>query len=438
MDAIKDFIKTAIVETSDNIHGVGYGLKNTKDSYTDQLCIVYSVSKKLPLEKVNPEDIIPKTVTIDGIEYLTDVIERPQAQLVSCYNYNTSPPPPQVLTNRTQQRPISGGLIIGNPLEWSQPTANTLNYDWGTLGFVAIDNIDNSVVGVTNNHVIIESGFFDSEINPSLGTYNIIDSKTFNNPPNYILKGTISPRILQFSLLYINEIQYVSFGLNSSKIGQPKRYYPFSEVNSNTIDVALMTLDQNVVNFSSTGINGLEGTIGLDFATTEDLDSLIPGISIIKSSGARTGVKDVDCLVVVDQIFQSVYVNNVKNQGVNKTILFEDVISIRNLDLSNYPIDGGDSGSAVLINVNGVDKIAGLVYAGSPSFGYFCRIDNIASAMNISPWTDPNQTVTYTSSAKDISKFFRPLSDDRVSIQYNNKTYWKVGTTFTAIDNLEI
>lgn len=438
MEAIKQFIQNAIIETSDNVHSVGYGLKQTKDTYTDQLCIVYTVSKKLPSDQIKPDEIIPKTVTIDGVKYPTDVIQREQAKFVPCYSYDSVPPPNEVLTNRTQQRPISGGLIIGNPLEWSQPSPNSLSYNWGTLGFVAIDNTDNSVVGVTNNHVIIESGFFDSEIDPSLGTYNIIDSKTFNNPPNYILTGIVKPRVLQFSLVYFGGNQYISFDLDASKIGQPKRYYPFSGINSNLIDTALMTLDENVVDFSSTAFNGLDGTVGLDFATTAELNSLIPGGSIIKSSGARTGVKNTDCLVVIDQLFQSLLVSGVKNQGIEQTILFDDAISIRNSDLSDHPIDGGDSGSAVIINVNGVDKIAGLVYAGGTNIGYFCRIDHIASTMNISPWTNPNQTVRYTPSLQNISTFVRPLNDNRVSIQYNNKTYWQVGTTLTTSGDLQI
>ena len=55
-----------------------------------------------------------------------------------------------------------------------------------------------------------------------------------------------------------------------------------------------------------------------------------------------------------------------------------------------------------------------------------CRIDRIASILNISAWD--GTTKAYTDPSQDaISTIVRPANDTRQSITYNGKTYYQAG-----------
>jgi hypothetical protein len=49
----------------ENVVGVGIGMKQVKGEWTDMPSIVVMVSKKMPLEKLDEEDIIPSE--LDGV-----------------------------------------------------------------------------------------------------------------------------------------------------------------------------------------------------------------------------------------------------------------------------------------------------------------------------------------------------------------------------------
>ena len=306
----------------------------------------------------------------------------------------------------------------------------------GTLGLIAVDNLDNTLVGLTNNHVIIEDAFIASD-RSNYGdsvVYNIIDNKTFDNPLNYIFTGSISPRILQFGLVYVGSSVSINFNLNRDNIGKPKRYYPISTTGSNYIDAAVLTIhNSDIANFSSTSQTGLSGTIGMPFASTEEIDSLVANNVDLYSSGATTGPKGENCKLFAISSGITTKVGPFKKQGFDTDVYFSDIIAFVNRDFSNYPIDEGDSGSCVYANINGVNKVVGLAFAGSQQYGLMFRIDRIASMLNIRAWD--GSTVNYTLSSQQPSRFVSLASDDRPSISYNGKTYWQVGLV-SSIDPL--
>jgi hypothetical protein len=439
MENLNEHINKIYEETGDNIHSVSYGYKFKDNIQTDELAIVYYVNKKIPKDEIFESELIPKFINVDGIDYKTDVIETENFKLISCFNYNSLPPPQEVANNRTIHRPISGGLIIANPLLWTQPSVNKFNVNFGTLGLIAVDNIDNSLVGLTNNHVIIEDSFINSNRSNYAGSviFNITDSKTFNNPPNYVLTGTISPRILQFGIVYVGSSQSVNFNLNRDNIGLPKRYYPLSTDGTNYIDAAILTIhDSSIADFSSTSQFGLSGTLGMPFATTSEINSLLSIDADLYSSGARTGVKGENCKMRVLSLYVNAKTGPYNKQGLETDVVISDVIVFANRDGSDYPIDGGDSGSCVFANINGVNKIIGLAFAGNSTYGLICRIDRIANLLNIRAWD--GSTVNYTLSSTKPSSFVTLASDDRPTITYNNKTYWQVGLVDTIETPLSI
>ena len=98
-----------------------------------------------------------------------------------------------------------------------------------------------------------------------------------------------------------------------------------------------------------------------------------------------------------------------------------------------YPINSGDSGSALLANINGTVKIIGLCFAGSDlgepddymRIARACRIDRVAEELNIEAFT--GQTVNYSNKNNPQIHYesgFSSLS----AVTINGKKYYQVGT----------
>ncbi|KEI14937.1 trypsin-like serine protease [Clostridium novyi] len=130
-----------------NVVGIGCGYKIKNGFYTNQLCIKVFVAKKLPLNQLNTNDIIPSIYK--GIP--TDIKET---------GYFTA----HSLTQKI--RPTPGGYVISNEY-------NT-NYS-GTLGCLVTDNKDLFVL--SNNHVLAMLN------QASIGTKIIEPSREFGGDP---------------------------------------------------------------------------------------------------------------------------------------------------------------------------------------------------------------------------------------------------------------
>jgi hypothetical protein len=125
--------------TPENIVAVGYGRKFKDGVMTSDMSIVFGVTEKKPLSEIPSSELIPSEIEVDGENLLTDVVEwQIPKLLVDCpasfYTWQTVPPP-----NRGLIRPIVGGISITN--------FTSLSGYAGTLGFVAVDNQTNSLVG---------------------------------------------------------------------------------------------------------------------------------------------------------------------------------------------------------------------------------------------------------------------------------------------------
>lgn len=153
-DAFKEELQRLYDTTPENICGVAHGVKTTDGKNTDTVSIIFYVTEKKPEAELPADEVLPKTITIDGVEYPTDVrVVEEHAFLSVCYD-------PRDQTNleiaRLQGQAPTGALI---PMRGGQeimmfPVESGGSV--GTLGFFAIDNLDNRVVGVTNTHVVIE------------------------------------------------------------------------------------------------------------------------------------------------------------------------------------------------------------------------------------------------------------------------------------------
>lgn len=427
IDRIKEVTAELNRTTAENIVAVGYGYKQINDKTLNERCISFTVTKKLPLSEIPENERIPNEIEIDGEIFKTDVVEGEiflQA-FIDCsdsdpsfYSWQTTPP-----NNRNKIRPLQGGVSVTN---------YTSNYSsTGTLGFIAVDNDTNTLVGVSNNHVLIDNAFYASSRSSDAG-------KTISN-----VVGDISTQP--------NES---GNRLPSHRIGIIKKYEPILPVDmgDNYVDAACLSLD-SIDGDGNTTITEEDswkqyGIVGLTsaprFATTQEIDSALNNPNqVFYGSGRTTGAKGEGLikLYCVDSAM-SVSLSYASQEGrttarMNESFkLYAKGPDTPEGDWCTYPSNSGDSGSAVLTEINGEYVIIGLLYAGQKTlFGFgpsistiCCRIDRVVEALNISAWNGSLDGVSFSNNNASERLVVEGKSSEKTII-VGGKKYWQVGVT---------
>ncbi|MFC3124916.1 DNA/RNA non-specific endonuclease [Pseudoroseomonas globiformis] len=124
-----------------NVTSIGIGHKVTAGRDTGRLCVQFTVGRKLEPQSLEAERLesLPGSITIDGVEVPTDVLERrysPAWRLVT---------PERMAKDVRKQRldPVRPGCSIAH----ERGTA-------GTLGAIVYDLQDGSALGLSNWHVL--------------------------------------------------------------------------------------------------------------------------------------------------------------------------------------------------------------------------------------------------------------------------------------------
>lgn len=478
MSKTSDEIKKIFKENKYNITSVGLGKKITNNVKTDEVCVTFSVSKKT--NDIPEEQKIPDTISIDGTLYKTDVIASPhKVKALTCFDPVT--PPEDIMKLRRVQLtaesvaeniPIKGGQqLMLYPDSWvgaqySEPITGYASGDFvgamGTLGFLCIDNEDNKVVGLTNLHVASPSRLENTDrdlYREALDPYCFTESRSFTSSlsnttytglPNHfcaVLHDVSNDNYQVLSLGHQNTINKPD-GSSSTQACDIKRSSWFDTDIDNEIDVAVLQIN-NLTNVTINGdpiwdsgshrISQPSGTTPiteyLEFATEEELDNLITNPPIhVYSTGRTTGPKGwgntPDCQLEIVQINSSSNVG-FSDRDLEKEVPFHNCFRIGYADNSNFPTAGGDSGSCVFAEMpNGQHKILGLVFAGNGGklddpnntthFGLCCRIDKIASAMNVRAWTEADTLNGLDFSASTITSFTRAYDTTNASESSSN------------------
>lgn len=397
-----------LYESTPDYVGVGFGFKLTNKEYTEEHAVIFTVDKKRPIEEIPEDELLPSEIEIDGVIYKTDVVEIGKVETLACSNttlttcYSWSTPfsyegaiyggntPPG---NRGFIRPLKGGISITSQNQLGKV---------GTLGFIAVDNAKNALVGVTNNHVVVGNAFYTalrntSPVNEYQDSYYQPGEAGFQGNPTYI-------------------------------VGEVVRYVPIHANAYNQVDGALVTIaSSSVTNAESFKQYGLFYNNPIPLATTAEIDTLLSTNPPIYSSGRTSGVKFGGlCGLRVFSITQIIPVNGYNLDGTTTPVTFNRCIGFtRTSSECPFPIVGGDSGSALIADFNGVYKIIGLVFAGSTYFGFANRIDDVASQLNISSWDGTTKNYFNTGSRQ-----FRttPGGSYNKTIDCNDNIYWQVGT----------
>lgn len=363
--------------TNENVVSVGYGFKKSAGKTTGEKSIIFGVKKKLPISQIDEADLIPDKMEILGGSLKTDVVEyRNIIPLSACTGFSeswkTNAP-----SNRNKIRPIKGGVSAINAAELGGYSC--------TLGFLAKDNLDGSIVAVTNVHCSASEPFLPGSMNYS-GVYAANEM--------------------------IQPCEY--FGSNNIEIGFLKRLKYLTLSGDNYSDVAIYSLLNSSFSLSSSYMQeGLSISSPPPFATTQELDDLLKTDPFLFSSGRTTGAKgEGQVKLRMSQINATVTIGGWGSSGA--TITFRDCIGFIATPSSHRPFDEeclnpifpGDSGSALIADINGVKKIIGLVHAGGVELegnqvkhvleGFACRIDRVACDICISEFAPLVETPTPT------------------------------------------
>lgn len=419
---IKNKIKELFDSMSESCTSIGYGYKEKDGKLTKEKSIIFTFQEKKPLSELSPDEIIPSKIKVGDVDIITDVQQGinkytgfeacPTEYYLWSDDIFLNPSGETVPTNNNVIRPLKGGLRIRN---LDSPF-------YGTMGFIAVDNDTNSLVGVTNSHVMNVIQFRSDEPGRSLDS---VYSNVYNDD---ISQPTSSGNI----------------------VGKTKRYFPVVSVQRgrNYIDAALFSIDSSKIDFNeSFKYEGLTFNDAPTFATTEEIDSLLDNDWDLFSTGARTGAKGQgETKLKVSSLFNTVSVpgililnENLSSSGVY--IAYDDCIGFvasasttTSGNVCYYPLNKGDSGSALLADINGQLKIIGLVFAGTDfnlpdeyfRVGYACRIDKISEILNISPFT--GQTSVNFSNVNNPQVQVVDGTSSLTAITINNKKYYQVGT----------
>lgn len=316
--------------TKPNVVGVGVGFKETHGEKTDEICVKVLVNRKLSLEALLSEEIVPKK--LNGFH--TDVIQVGDLRAL------------QMPTDRW--RPAPGGVSIGH-----------YGITAGTLGCVVRDKDSGERLILSNNHVLANSN--DADIGDAILQPGPADG-------GRVATDTIAKLLRFVSIQYSTEEDsscsianiYATFGnviailLGSSHRVDINRVAPQAV---NKVDVALarpnVTSDvlDEILNIGE--ISGvLEAELGMP----------------LRKYG-RTTEFTTDQVQVLDATVNVSY-------GAGRTATFEEQI------VAGPMSQGGDSGSLV---VHGDSQNAvGLLFAGSDQTTILSPIQTVLDSLNVS------------------------------------------------------
>jgi hypothetical protein len=302
--------------------GVGY--KVTAGKKTSNLSIVCSVTKKVAVDGLAREDVIPGTV--DGI--LTDVVQTGPIRALQSH------------TGRI--RPAPGGVSIGH----RDITA-------GTLGCLVKKN--GQIFILSNNHVLANSN--EAELGDPILQPGPYDGGHL--PEDHIAN--------------LEQFVPISFGESSSNcsvaIGAANLFNAIARMlgsDSRLKAISVQAADNLVDAAIARPINIQDVTAEiLEIGTIQGTTQGELGMAI-KKSGRTTGL-------TTGEILQVDVTVNVQ-YGEGKVARFTDQL------MAGPMSQGGDSGSAVLDETN---RLMGLLFAGSDNSTIINRIENVFSALGV-------------------------------------------------------
>lgn len=409
-------LKELSTQYSDRNIAVMFANRIKDGKLTEEECVTFIVQDKLPLDQLLSEDVLPSQVLVENRYYPTDVITISNGNTLTCpaecITWQTTPP-----GNRNTVRPLVGGLSIGA----KNNIVSSTECKKGTLGFIAVDKASQALVGVTASHVVVKNSFNTMNQDLTKVAQNEKDNYVYQNGETCVANPALQiGQVIRYAPLYVAPTPNPS-----------PSYYNFSPYNF--VDAALISLkESDISNTESFKQYGMSYNLPLPFATTDELRSLTSSGNPLYSSGRTSGVQGEVCKLYFYGISQyPLLVNGYDLQGVDKASEFLSFIVV----LPNYSgcpcFEAGDSGSALIADINGVRKIIGVIFAqallnGTQPVGIACRIDWVAEQLGIEAWDGTPKNFIDPAS---IAYTTVPGKSYDSAIKRDGKIYWQVGLT---------
>lgn len=314
--------------TKPNVVGVGIGFKETQGNTTDELCVKVLVKRKLSLESLKTEELVPKTVA----NVRTDVIQVGELRALQ--------------TPTSRWRPALGGVSIGHYLITA-----------GTLGGIVRDRDTGKRLILSNNHVLANSNnanIGDAILQPGPYDGGKVATDTIATLERFIpIQYRTSPSTCGIANLYVLLGNIFAIMLGS------KHRLEVNKIDTqavNQIDAALARpSDDSDILDDIRNIGTISGVV--------EAELRMP----LRKSGRTTDfttdqVRVLDATVTVDY-------------GEGRSASFEDQI------VAGAMSQGGDSGSLV---VHGdTQNAVGLLFAGSDQSTIMCPIQTVLDLLNV-------------------------------------------------------
>lgn len=426
------------LSTLPGVKSVGLGKKVIGDTQTDTIGIRFGVKVK----EANPENMLPTSVDIDGITYVTDVVEIGEIEFAAC-------PATPIDPNPYEKYVVSGMSFINiyyiNRANYSQGTAYTYN---GTFGFVAYHTQKKVLVGVTAAHLLYDASIASADnrktsVNAFFTQNTAVGYIQFNYP--YVQQNLFLNGAGQGFNYIAGLLSYVPLKVKPET--DPNRFNQVDAcltyfIGANTLTAVIpnyvgattsLELDPFYdPSWRSYHVKGIpEITSPMPFATGPELNALITNPpSQVSSSGSASGPKHgLECGLKIDAIGETI---NLTSSTMTGPVYFDEIISFSRITPGLPVVLPGDSGAALIAKIGGIWKIIGLVIGGNATVGYACRIDKIAEQLGIEAWDGSVKPVGINRSNFE-SNFgamaVAPGISDAQEIIIDGRIYNQIGTT---------
>ena len=426
------------LSTLPGVTAVGLGKKIIGGPQTDTIGISFSVKVK----EANPESMLPTSVDIDGVTYVTDVVEIGEIEFAACPATPVDPTP--------YERYVVSGMSFINTFSINSATNNQgIRYAYnGTFGFVAYHTQRKVLVGVTAAHLLYDASIASADnrktsVNAFFAQNSASGYAQFNYPyvfQNYFVNGAGQAYNYIAGLLSYEPLK-VKPVTDPSRFNQVDACLSFF-IGSNTLTAVIpdfvgatasLELDPFYnSSWRSYHVKGIpEITSPMPFATTAELNALISSPpSQVSSSGSASGPKHgLECGLKIDTIGETL---NFTSSTMTGPVYFDQLITFSRITPGLPTVLNGDSGASLIAKIGGVWKIIGLVIGGNQTVGYACRIDKLAEQLGIEAW-DGSVKPTGINRGNFLSSFgamaVAPGTNDAQEIIIDGRIYNQIGTT---------
>jgi len=300
-----------------HVIGVATGYRSRRGRTTSEICVQVFVDRKLPPESLAAADVVPRSLEVAGQSSVgTDVME---------ITIEAQPPDPG------RYRPVPAGCSIGPESSVSA----------GTLGGWGCDQTDDTIVLLTNNHVIsnldalpalrrivqpgrLDGGVLPDDVIGSLKRHvvvNTVPNTPGAAPPLSVVDaaiGTIdvdyTPNLLQLNVPVTYEIRTPALAMNVQKRGRTTRLTTNGRITSinATIDISYRSGTrlgriQNAFIITSTdgslfSDRGDSGSLILDQVEGE-LEGAFPVVGLLFGGGTDAGGTPVTIANDINAVF---------------------------------------------------------------------------------------------------------------------------------------